>query len=445
MKSRDLTNGNIKQQLASMTWPMIFGMLGMVIFNLVDTYFIGKLGIDELAAIGFTFPVVMFINSIALGIGIGTSSLISRNIISQDKSTVKKLASRSLLLGFLMVLLVVIVGGFTINPLFRLLGAKNSILSLINEYMTIWYFGVIFVVLPMIGNNIVRATGNTFLPGMLMLFSATVNAVLDPFLIFGIGPFPELGIKGAAIATVIGRSTGLIFILIVLIKKYSLLTIKLGKIKEVLNTWKKVLYIAGPATITILISPISIGIITKLLAKFGEFAVAGFGVAIKVESFALMVVHALGSVLVIFAGQNISELRFDRIFKALKYSAIFCFAWGLVIFIVNQIFAEKISLIFSNDIDVVEVTTNYLKIISFSYIFLNLLSIAVAVFNGINKPIPSSMFSSIRMIGIYVPLAWALSIFFGLTGIFWAAFIANISIGIVSIFWLLKLLKKMKT
>jgi putative MATE family efflux protein len=370
---------------------------------------------------------------------------VSRNIIKKSHEQVQKIATRSILLGLIIVLTVIVIGKSTIYPLFKTIGAGNHLLILINDYMSIWYLGVIFVVLPMIGNNIVRATGNTLLPGSLMVMSATINAVLDPLLIFGIGPFPEMGIQGAALATVIGRSSGFIFILIVLIKKYNFITLKLGKIKEIYYTWKKVLYIAGPASITLLITPVSLGIITKILSRYGEYAVAGFGVATKVESFALMVVNALGSVLVIFAGQNISRCKFDRIFKAIRYGAIFCLVWGSLMFLVSIIAGNAIAGIFSGSPAVISVTSRYLRIISFSYIFLGLLSVAVSVFNGINKPLPSAFFSSLRMIGIYVPLAWVSSVYFGLTGIFWSGFFANISVGLLSLYWLIKLLKNMQT
>lgn len=129
-RNKDLSEGNIKKQLFNLVWPMLFGMAGMVIFNLADTYFIGRLGVQELAAISFTFPVVMFINSLSQGIGIGTSSLISRHIIVAERHAVKMMASRALLLGFLIVLLFVIPGLFTIRPLFTVLGAKTSFLAM---------------------------------------------------------------------------------------------------------------------------------------------------------------------------------------------------------------------------------------------------------------------------------------------------------------------------
>jgi putative MATE family efflux protein len=444
-RNKNLVEGNIKRQLFQLTWPMMFGMMGIVIFNLADTYFVGKLGVHELAAMSFTFPVIMFINSIALGVGTGTSSLISRHIIKTDRKEVKMMASRAILLGVILVIIFVIIGLFTIRPVFNLLGAKSEILEYINDYMRIWYYGVPFVVIPMIGNNIVRATGDTFTPGMLMVSSAVVNIILDPILIFGYGPFPAMGIQGAALATVIARSTSLVFILIILLKREKLLTIKFGRIKNILSTWKDVLYIAGPASLTMLITPISIAIITKILAGYGKEAVAAFGVASKVEMFALMLIASLGSVLIIFIGQNLSKNMFQRIFKALNYSLYFSLIWGAIVFIILLLFGEGIASIFSKDPAVIEITKMYFYIIGASYGLQGLITLSTSSFNGINKPYPSAIFSIIRMFVLYVPLAWIFSQAFNIYGIFWAGFIANVIIGILSYIYLYKSVKKIET
>jgi len=322
-KNRDLTRGNIARQLAALTWPMIFGMLGMVIFNLVDTYFVGKLGVNQLAAISFCFPVIMFINSLSLGIGIGTSSLVSRNVIVSDRHDVRLIASRAIILGISVVVLFVSIGLLTIRPLFTALGAEDAIIGYIQEYMQIWYFGVPFVLMPMIGNNIVRALGDTFTPGMIMVASALINSILDPLLIFGIGPFPEMGIRGAALATVISRSISFTIILIILGGREKLLTRRIGGLRPVLSTWWKVLYVAGPAALSLLITPVSVGLITRIISDFGKEAVAGFGVASRIEMFALMVINAMGSVLLIFIGQNFSKCKFPRIYRAIEYAGGF--------------------------------------------------------------------------------------------------------------------------
>jgi len=441
--NKNLTEGNIGKQLFNLTWPMTMGMLGMVIFNLVDTYFVGMLGVPQLAAMSFTFPVIMLIGGLAQGIGVATSSLIARNIIATDRHEVKKMSSQALFFGFIIVVLFVIAGYYTIEPIFKLLGAKPDIMQHIVDYMKIWYLGVPFVVIPMIGNNIVRATGDTFLPGMLMIFSGVVNAILDPLLIFGYGTFPEMGIKGAALATVIARSTSLIFILVVLIKRENLLTVQLGKLQNIFATWKELIHIAIPATLSALITPISIGVITRLIAGFGKEAVAAFGVASRVEMFALMVVSSLGSVLIIFIGQNVSKQKFKRIFKSLNYSYKFSLVWGILIFLILLFFGDFIASMFTNDYMVIEVSKKYFYIVGASYGLQGLVILTTSSYMGINKPIPSTVFSIIRMLFLYVPLAFIGVKIIGIYGIFWAGFIANTIVGIVSFFHLKKTITKL--
>ncbi len=443
-RNRNLTEGNIKKQLFNLAWPMLFGMMGMVIFNLVDTYFVGKLGVRQLAAMSFGFPIIMFINSLSQGIGIGTSSLISRNIIASDRQNVRMMASRALFLGFIVVVTFVIVGILTIEPVFKALGAKEDTLKYISDYMSIWYLGVPFVVFPMIGNNIVRATGDTFTPGMVMVASAVVNIILDPLLIFGIGPFPEMGIRGAALATVIARSSSFVVILFILIRREKLLTYKIGKVKEILKTWGDVIYIAGPAALGMLITPISLGIITRIVAGFGKEAVAAFGVASRVEMFALMVIASLGSVLIIFIGQNISKLKFERIHKALNYSFGFSIMWGIIMYLILVVFGRSIAGIFSSDITVIDIATKYFLIVGASYGFQGMVMLSTASFNGINKPYPSTLFSLIRMMVLYVPLAWLGSRIFGINGVFWAGLIANICVGILSASYLKRTINRLQ-
>lgn len=443
-RTKDLSQGNIGSQLFNLTWPMLFGMLGMVIFNLVDTYFVGKLGVDQLAAMSFSFPLIMFINGISQGIGIGTSSLISRNIFSKSRSEVKKMASSALLLGLIIVIFFVVIGLLTIRPVFSYLGAGPEIMEFVVDYMSIWYLGVPFVVIPMIGNNIVRATGDTFSPGMLMLTSAIINIILDPLLIFGYGPFPEMGIKGAALATVIARSVSLVIILTILIGREKLLTLHIGRLKEILQTWRNVIYVAGPATLSMLITPISIGLITKIIAGYGKEAVAAFGVASRIEMFVLMVVVSLGSVMIIFIGQNISKQKYGRIYKSLNYSLKFSMIWGAFSFLIFLFFGKEISSLFTDDLYVVEITTQYLFIVGASYGFQGLIIISTSAFNGINKPYPSAIFAIIRMMVLYVPLAWIASKLFDISGVFWAGLIANVLIGILSFWYLHKVLNKIE-
>ena len=443
--NRNLTEGHTGRHLVGLTWPMLMGLMGMVVFHLADTYFIGRLGVQQLAAIGFSFPVIMLVNSLAHGVGIGTSSLVSRNIVGVDRRFVRMMSSRAILLGLIIVLVFVAVGLLTIRPLFTVLGAEEELLGYIYDYMSIWYFGVVFVVVPMIGNNIIRATGDTFTPGMIMMLAALINFILDPLFIFGIGPFPAMGIKGAALATVISRSTNLVLVLIILIRRERLLTIYIGRFRDVLKTWVDVLHIAGPASLALLITPLSIGLITRIISGFGKEAVAAFGVASRIETFALMVISALGSVLIIFMGQNISQLKFSRIRQAVRYSGIFSLGWGAVISIVFFFFAEPVSALFSENELVKDTTSLYLKIVGMSYGFQGLVMISISSFNGLNKPLPAAVFSVVRMMGLYVPFAWIGSSIWGLQGVFWACFSANVISGIITYLFLIRTVRRLKS
>jgi len=441
-KNKDLTEGSIPKLLAQLTWPMIFGMLGMVIFNLVDTYFVGKLGTDQLAALSFSFPVVMMVGSITMGMGIGTSALISRMIVSKDRSVVQDYSGDAINLSLLTTLIFVIAGQLTLEPLFNALGASEEMMSYIKEYMVTWYWGMIFLVVPMVGNNIIRATGDTFTPGMIMVFATVTNIILDPLLIFGYGPFPEMGLKGAALATVISRAAGMVLSLYILIVRDKLLTIYIPKMKAMLQTWGKVMYVAGPAAAGLLIIPLSLGIITRMVAGYGEEAVAAFGVVSRIEMFAMMIINALASVMTIFSGQNWGKEKVGRIRESLRVTSLFSLAWGVLIYIVSRFWAEDMAGIFSPNAEVVRITTRYLIIVSLSYGFQGILMVGVAIFNGVNQPLKSTALTFLRMMGLYIPLALILSKQLELLGIFWAAFIANVLVGFVTYIWLRGSLRK---
>ena len=182
-----------EQVLRKLTIPMIFGILGMVAFNLADTYFVSQLGVLQVAALSFTFPVVLVIGSLNMGIGIGASVVISNAVGGKAYDKVKRLSTDGLSLGVVISVTIMIVGMLTIEPLFRLLGADDATMPYIVEYMRVWYIGVPFVVIPQIGNNAIRALGDTKTPSIIMLIAAGMNVVLDPLLIFGIGFFPQMG------------------------------------------------------------------------------------------------------------------------------------------------------------------------------------------------------------------------------------------------------------
>ncbi len=417
-RNADLTTGNIPIQLIKLALPMIIGMLGMVIFNLTDTFYLGQLGADQLAALSFTFPVVLIINSFVKGVGMGSSAIISKYAGAKDYDQIKRTATDSLFLGLLVSGTVVLIGLLTIEPLFTMLGADGIILAYIEEYMSVWYIGSIMLVIPMIGNEIIRALGDTKIPGLIMGFSALMNIVLDPFLIFGIGPFPELGIRGAAIATVLSRSITAVAAILVLAFREKILDFSKIKLAHLWDSWKKILYIGVPNALVQMSRPLGAGIITGLLASYGSYVVAGFGVATKIEVLALTFPMALMSVMGPFIGQNVGCGLFDRAEKGFKIGELYSLISSTLVAVVLILFAEPIAKLFNSEPDVVNTIVLYMRLVAVSYGFQGILRIGTVALNVLNKPIQASTIILIQTFVLYIPLAILGSNLMGLNGIF---------------------------
>lgn len=312
-----LTKGDIKSLLLKLTGPMIIGSLSLVIFNLADTYFVGWLGTEAQAALSYTFPVVLVINSLALGMGMGASSVVANAIGSGNRDQVRRLMTDALLLSMVIVVVFSTAGLFTIRPIFTLLGAKGYIYKLVRQYMTVWYIGMPFAVMPMVGNNIIRATGDTKTPSVVMLIAAVTNIILDPLLITGAGFFPRLEIVGAALATVAARMITFAAAIYVLARRERLILFKSVALLDIWNSWQAILRIGVPNALSKMIIPIASGIITGLISSYGYQAVAGFGVATRFEQLMLSPVNALSAVIIPFVGQNYGAKKWNAYVPAL--------------------------------------------------------------------------------------------------------------------------------
>ena len=441
MANRDkaiLIRGSIGKTISKLTLQMWIGILGMQVFNLVDTFFVGQLGAKQLAAMGFTFPVVLVVNSIALGLGIGASAVISRAIGKGDQYEMQRLTTDSLFLSFVIVTAFVIGGLFTIGPLFRTLGAEPEILKLINSYMRIWYIGMPFVVIPMVGNNAIRATGDTKTPSIIMITAVFINLTLDPLLIFGFGPFPRMELAGAATATVFSRATTFVMALWILYHRERMITLKIPGLSKIFASWKRILYIGLPAAGTNLITPVSTGVITRLVAAYGAAAVAGFGVAARIEMFSLSIIGSLSSVITPFVGQNWGAGKGRRIKEGIKFGYKFSLLWGLAVFLLFIFASRPIAMIFNKNITVIQTTSQYMEIVSMSYGILGILMLSASAFNALNKPLYAATLMILRMFVLYIPLAIAGSFLFKIKGIFIAGALSNFLSGIIAIFWLRK-------
>lgn len=439
-----LTEGAIGKTLIKLTLQMMVGILGMASFSLVDTLFVGQLGKDELTAMSFTFPVVMIFMGLSLGLGTGTSAVISRFIGAGDREQVRRLTTDSLLLAVLIVGLLVIVGLLTMDPLFSLLGASEKIRKLISTYMFIWYAGVPFVVVPMVGNSAIRATGDAKTPSLIMLTAFVVNLVLDPLLIFGVGPFPRLELAGAALATLLARATALVFSLWVLSVREKMLTFTRIKLAVLWKSWKQILYVGLPNAGSHIILPIGSAIITRILATHSLEAVAAFGAASRIDRFVLTPIIAMTSILIPFIGQNCGAGRQDRMLKAVKFAQRFALYWGLAMLILFSLISTPLSTIFNDDPLVRATIAVYFCLIPFGYGPHGVLVLSNATFNALNRPLHATSLNLLQIFVFYIPLASLGSWLFGVPGVFLAAVAARTLTGTTAFLWLKRVLLREK-
>ena len=418
-----------------MTVPVLFGIFTMMGQSFVDMWFIGQVGDRELAALSFSFPVLMVVSSVAIGLGAGTSSVVARAIGADDHRRARRLATDSQILSFGITAIIAVFGILTIAPLFRLLGAPEDMIPLISDYMTILYAGVPFVVVGMVGMSTMRATGDTRLPSMLMVLASVINIILDPILIFGIGPVPALELNGAAYAALIARGSIFMGTMYLMKVRLDLLTFNKPDRAELVHSWRDILHVGIPAAGTNAIIPIATGVITAMLAQYGPETVAGFGVASRVESLTLVMFYALSAIIGPFVGQNIAANRADRIYRALWLCTVFCLSVGLLMAALLALSGSFIPSLFSDSPEVVGVATTFLFIVPISYGTYGMVMVMNASFNGMGKPMPAVHISVGRMVVLYIPLALIAERYFGVAGIFGAYMAANVITGVLSYIW----------
>lgn len=431
-KHNDLTEGSIQKSLIRMTMPMIIGMFMLFTFSLVDTLFISFLGTESLSAISFTFPVTFTIMSLAIGLGIGASAVVGKCLGRAELARAKEAATVINYISFGLAAITVAVCWFFMEDLFSLMGASEALMVHIREYMEVWFLGSILVVCIMTGNSVLRANGDTKTPSILMAAAGLINAVLDPLLIFGYGPFPELGIQGAAWATVIAWTIGFVYLMYLLAYKLEMISRSLPSRGVMIASGRDMLRIGIPAAGANMLTPVAAGIMTAIAAGYGDTVVAAFGVGARLEPIATLIILAMSSSLPPLVSQNFGANRVDRIEEAYTMSLRFLLGWQLFVYAVLGLGAGVIASIFSDDPEVIKTIKLFLWIMPLGYGFQGVIILTNSSLNALHKPLSALYLSLGRFFVFYVPLAYLGSQVFGLTGFFFGAVIGNFLMAIIS-------------
>ncbi len=433
-ESSMILSAPIVPTLRKMTIPMIFGMIFLMLFNLVDTFFISMLGTEPLAAISFTFPVTFTVISLAIGLGIGTSAVIATELGSGSQSQARFHGGVAIAMSAVMVTALSIVGFIFIDEIFLLLGAQPHLLVVIHEYMGVWFLASVLLVTPMIGNSVLRANGDTKTPSIVMGASGLVNAILDPILIFGFGPIEPMGVQGAAIASAISWIIGVVAILYILIVQRQLISLRCAK-QTYSNAIRKILKIGLPAAGANMLTPLAMAVMTAIVAHFGAPAVAAFGVGSRIESIASLVVLALSMTLPPFISQNFGAGKKERVKEAYQQTLKFVMIWQFFIYLVLIAVAPLIANAFADDDNVRDLIKLFMYILPLTYGLQGVIILTNSSFNAVHKPMNALALSIIRLFVFYVPIAYVGSLLADLEGLFVGAAIGNLFTAIIAYYW----------
>lgn len=384
-----ITTGSIPRHLIRLTIPSIAGALAIIAFNLTDTYFVSRLGTIPLAAMGFTFPVVMVVGAIAMGISMGSGSLLARAMGADDRDKMRKTATYGLFLALAITALIGLIGLITLKPLFQALGADETTMPLVREYMIIWYAGCVVVLTPPVGDGNLRASGDMIRPSIVMMICAAGNIVLDPIFIWGIGPIPAMGIRGAALATVLSRGFGMAATLIFNARS-GLLDFSKPRLAEVISTWRSILFIGVPAAVAQLLPSALRSVLTVLTAAvLGTTGVAALAAGTRIESIPLMVAWAFNTAILTVIAQNFGAGRFERVEAVRRTIVRYGMAYGLFLTAVVYFASPALARIFTDDPAVAKYTILYLRIYFSTAFFILIFNWNSVALNAIGRPIVS--------------------------------------------------------
>lgn len=437
-----LVHRSVRRTLFTMAFPMLAGTFAMNAYNLTDTYFVAQLGTLPLAAMGFTLPAVFLLTFLAAGVGTGVTTLVSHAIGRGDHDGAAKLVSRGLTLVIIVTTLLSVTGYLTMGPLFRLLGAKGETRVLVMQYMGVWFLGSITMSIPMLGNGILISSGDSAAASGCMIFGTLLNVPLDWMMIFGHGGFPPMGMRGAALATIISQaaSTALLFYLL---GRRRLLLFRRWPIREYLDSFARIARFAVPSILSMMLFPISAAVITFILSRLGDHAVAAAGAAGRIESFAFIVPMALGMSLTPFVSQNFGAGRTDRIREALGLATRFAVVYGVAIAAAFFIAAPGLAAIFTDDPKVHEVLVAYIRIISFGYGMMEVHRYCGFFMTGLHRPVNTTLLNGLRVIVFLIPLSALGAHFGGYRGVFFGRLATDLIVGAVALVWVSRVVRSL--
>lgn len=421
----------VKRLILSMSLPMMASMLVQALYNIVDSVFVSRIGEDALTAVSMAFPVQMLMVAVAGGTGVGVNALLSRSLGEKKFEVADRAANAGVFLMAVSYVVFCLFGIFGAGPFFQSqVDASQPNAATIVEYgtgyLTICMVGSVGFMMEMMLERLLQATGKTFYTMITQSTGAVINTVLDPILIFGMFGMPRLGIRGAAVATIVGQLVAMLLSLYFNITKNKEISLSFRKMRPQGETIKKIYWVGIPSIIMQAIGSVMTYSMNKILSPISTTAVAVFGVYFKLNSFVFMPVFGLNNGLIPIVAYNYGAGKRQRIVETVRSSMMIAVSIMLVGFVIFQCIPDKLLLLFDASANMIEIGAPALRIIAIHFIFSGVTIVFMSTFQAFGQGFLSLMVSVLRQLVIIIPVAYILSKVAGLGAVWWAFPIAEL-------------------
>ena len=429
------TTGSIGMIMLKTSSAMLIGTIAISLYNVVDTYFVGKLGTGPLAAMGFTLPVVMLCGCIFRGIFAGIMTISGQALGAQDKQRAQETIRSGFYLAVLLSFVLAVAGKCYSHLLFLKLGAAGDTLEKVCGYMDIWFLGCVTGMVGLLGGDILIVIGDTKMASAAILTGTMTNIVLDYCLIKGNWGFPEMGIEGAALATIISQALGAILPWVLINKKYELMRWKPLPMATTLQYWKKEISFGVPVMLGSIILPIGQTVVTRVAASFdsGKELVAAIGAVSRLETLAFMIPMSVGFGLTAMTAQNFGIKAYDRLKQIYKTANLFAGLYLLVIAVLFTVFADPLAHQFKDDPKVCAYMRQCIYIISWGFGLLEIHRYSGFFLTGCGKPLGGALLNILRIVVLTIPLAFLALWLKNELWLFWGRLISDVLAGSVGL------------
>lgn len=442
MRRLDLGKEAIFPLILKMSWPSIIAMMAMSVYNFIDTFWLARLNSQALAALTVCFPIQMIFAAIGVGTGVGAGSFSARMFGAGKLIQAKQTAGQIFSLSFFFGLFIIVSVLFFHDFILKVFGATDEIMPLCRDYLLIIVFSSPFLLFSMMSNNLLRAEGRPLLSMHVVLIASISSAILDPFLIFGIGPFPHLGIKGAALAAVISQFLAGIFSIYFLRLKSSKYELRWEYIFPNISIINSIYATGFPSIVSNLIISLVLIIYNHVLAQYGSIAIATLGICFRVNGLVTMILYGIGFGLMPIVGYSHGAGLYKRLTQSVFVAMKVSFSLALLSSIILIIFANNIVSLFSNDQALTIMATPALRIYVSVLVFMAPTLIFINMFLGLGKGTLAMFLLFFRDTVLLIPLLIALSSTIGIMGAWLAIPISNILAFFLILFYAKKELRR---